>query len=102
MNGYATKRVPLRRRWRWDVAHYADRIKRQCWADLVSWVQRSDDGSRLPWRPQRGCVADAQRCGTCYCGKVAREDVPKYPDGPRASVIVPMPTSASAEAHAHG
>lgn len=78
----------MRRPTRWDVAWLVDRVKGQCWADLVDWVQRSDDGSRL--RPQTACRSEAQRRGACYCGKVARADIAALPGGPRASVVVPV------------
>ena len=71
--------------WRWRVATLADKLRGQCWADLVSWALRhheddpdtpwNDLKRRAPWRGQDrssayGCYADARRNGTCYCAKV--------------------------------
>lgn len=58
-----------RQRLRWRVALLADKLPRQCWANLVDWVLRNDTGyrTRLPWRPDDGtCRKDP---AGCYCGK---------------------------------
>jgi hypothetical protein len=99
----------LRTRWtgeglRWRIAWTMDRIPRQCWADLVSWVQDSDHDAygdewwaRLPWRPRArtgrtpgSCEADAARCGTCYCGKVrtAEADAQMQAGGAKPGVLI--------------
>lgn len=75
------------KRWRWWLIRQVDRLPGQCWADLVDFGL---DRSIYPWAPRLAiCAQDAQNCGTCYCGKVARDDVPLWPEGPRARVIVP-------------
>jgi hypothetical protein len=80
-------------KWRWWVAVQVDRLRGQCWADLADFGLGR---TYIPWEPRRPtCVEDAQRCGTCYCGKVARADVPPWPDGPRSRVIVPVPAPAA-------
>lgn len=64
-------------RLKWRIASIVDRLRGQCWADLVSWVLDSkrtrDEGlkARLPWRPiQQVCHKDLARTGACYCGKL--------------------------------
>lgn len=59
-------------RLRWRIARLMDRLKGQCWADLVSWVLDSPrlraEKGRLPWRPvTSACFAVG--CERCYCGK---------------------------------
>lgn len=51
---------------RWFIAHKLDRLKGQCWTDLVCWAAYGD--KRSPWSPiQASCKADG--C-PCYCGKL--------------------------------
>lgn len=64
-------------RLKWRIAYLANRLRGQCWADLVSWVLDSkrtrDEGlkARLPWRPiGESCRKDLARVGCCYCGKL--------------------------------
>lgn len=73
---------------RWWIARQVDRLPGQCWADLADFGLGR---SVVPWARMRdACREDATRCGTCYCGKVAREDVPSWPEGPKARVVVPI------------
>lgn len=67
---------------RWWIADLVNRIfyRRQCWADLVSWVMDSsrtrEKGlrARLPWRSiNKHCLRDAESAGRCYCGKVGSD-----------------------------
>lgn len=69
-------------RLKWRIADLVNRAfyRRQCWADLVSWVLDSkrtrDEGlrARLPWRPiNEHCLRDAESAGRCYCGKVGSD-----------------------------
>jgi hypothetical protein len=69
-------------RLKWRVADLTNSLfhRRQCWADLVSWVidteRTRDTGlrARLPWRPiTQMCRRDAAECGRCYCGKLAAD-----------------------------
>jgi hypothetical protein len=71
-------------RWKWRIADRINQLfhRRQCWADLVSWVLDSerirDTGVRaaLPWRPiTETCRKDAIACGRCYCGKLGSDGV---------------------------
>lgn len=65
---------------RWTVAHHANRLPGQCWAELVEWAlgwHRDDPGTwwnnlvrRAPIRRQTSCVDDMARTGACYCGKL--------------------------------
>jgi hypothetical protein len=67
--------------WRWRVAALADKLRGQCWASLVGWVQRDHEEDpetplgdltrRLPSRPMDDvCRSDRDRNGTCYFGKL--------------------------------
>lgn len=64
---------------KWWIASQLNRLRSQCWADLVSWVLDTRHGGtdlrgRLPWRPISGmCRRDAEECGRCYCGKLASD-----------------------------
>lgn len=67
-------------RLRWRIANLVDKIPGQCWSDLAEWAGRwtgADDPDHtygLPWRPQgRTCGLDANRAGSCYCGKIQAE-----------------------------
>lgn len=71
---------------RWRVAGTLDRSSRFCWADLVSWAQRSRTlreavtGSR--------CEAESRthRDRSCYCGKFdngCRRVGPVTPEDPK-------------------
>lgn len=66
-------------RLKWRIADLLN-TRRQCWADLVSWVLDEeplrDTGLRaaLPWRPITAlCRKDAASNGRCYCGKLAAD-----------------------------
>lgn len=70
----------MRERLKWWIATQVDRLRGQCWADLVSWVLDSksvrDPGIRaaLPWRPvSEICRKDADMNGRCYCGKLGSD-----------------------------
>jgi len=72
------------KRLKWRIAFTVNRLRGQCWADLVSWVLDSertrDEGlkARLPWRPiPQGCRKDLARTGACYCGKLMSPEVRK-------------------------
>ena len=69
-------------RLKWRIADLVNQVfhRRQCWADLVSWVLDEepirDTGVRaaLPWRPITPmCRKDAVSNGRCYCGKLAAD-----------------------------
>lgn len=63
----AVKDLKLRLKWR--VAYLLNRLKGQCWTDLVCWVVYSD--KRSPWSPiTSACRADGN---PCYCGKLSDE-----------------------------
>lgn len=63
--------------WRWRLATLLNRSPRLCWPDLVTYA--------LHWFPkdrplrdafEKGtsrCRADADRDGSCYCGKFSTE-----------------------------
>lgn len=64
--------------FRWRIAEALDQSPRTCWVDLVDWA--SDDGLGAMLREEgepgillrdstESCKADAERTGTCYCGK---------------------------------
>lgn len=80
-------------RWRWKIAWALDRLKGQCWSDLVSWVlawNRDEARLRDAWKPQgSGCRTDAARTGACYCGKVRDPDglARWYAEHPAASPV---------------
>lgn len=71
-------------RIRWKIAYLVNRLRGQCWADLVSWVLdgprlRKDAGGRLPWRPiTETCQADKTR--DCYCGKLRASQAEQVPE----------------------
>jgi hypothetical protein len=55
-------------RLRWRIAHLADKLPGQCWADLADWAQRNRRG--IPWQPvTRTCIGDVNNAA-CYCGKL--------------------------------
>lgn len=68
-------------RLRWWVADRVNRLRAQCWSDLVDWAlhDRKDDPGQglragIPWRPiGESCRKDAQSAGRCYCGKVGSD-----------------------------
>lgn len=68
-------------RLKWRIAVLVDDYgRRQCWADLVSWVLNDepirDKGLRsaMPWRPiTPSCFRDARSAGRCYCGSVGSD-----------------------------
>jgi hypothetical protein len=73
-------------RFRWWAATQVDRLPGQCWADLTDYGLGRD---LVPWAPdQRQCIESARDCGTCYCGKVVREDVAAMPGAPRFRKVV--------------
>lgn len=70
----------MRERLRWKLAYLLDRLPGQCWADLATWAmngrRRDQDDPLLPFRPiGAGCRADFQRNGTCYCAKLATDEM---------------------------
>lgn len=65
--------------WRWKIASLVNRLPGACWSQLVDWIYAVDwpederEGKELRhWRQSETCRADAERCGTCYCGKLRR------------------------------
>ena len=58
-------------RLRWHVAPLLDRLPNFCWADLVMWA--NGNGEPLPRWSIRSCQEDADRKGSCWCGKVRDE-----------------------------
>lgn len=59
---------------RWFIAYHLDRLRGQCWVDLVSWAV---DGVRmrgLPATSSERCREEARSCGACYCGKFRTPD----------------------------
>lgn len=81
--GYENDRTA---RLRWWAAHQVDRLPGQCWSDLADYALGRD---LVPWAPdQTHCIESARDCGTCYCGKVVREDVAAMSDGPRNRKVV--------------
>ena len=85
-------------RWRWKVAHWlTDRTGRVCWSNLVGWcLHWYPKEQSLRWVFREGtetCRRDAEKCGTCYCGKFSTPDwdqhltLPRFrPDGSKAKV----------------
>lgn len=60
-------KIPTRLRWK--IAYPLNRLRSQCWADLVSWAL-NHNSDMSPLRPRgRECRADALESGACYCGK---------------------------------
>lgn len=66
-----------KRRLRWWIAVQLNRLRGQCWTDLVNWAlhdQKDDPDFRshyVPWSLIGDhCQRDAQQAGTCYCGKL--------------------------------
>lgn len=85
------------KRLKWRIAELMN-TRRQCWADLVTWVLNDepvrDTGIRaaLPYRPiGRMCQKDAAAAGRCYCGKLSA-------DGSvlKRGETVPTPTDGAA------
>ena len=83
---------------KWRTAMLVNRLfhRRQCWADLVSWVldtERVRDtglAAKLPWRPiGPSCYLDAEAAGRCYCGKVGADGVVLRYD--EKVCVTPMP-----------
>lgn len=85
--------------WRWRVATLVDKLRGQCWCDLVEWALRrhEDDPDtplrdlvrRVPFRPQTdSCRADRDAVGRCYCGRLMtpteRAEDERLQDGDRA------------------
>lgn len=67
-----------RNKWRWDVAHWLNKLPGTCWASLVSWALgnrrlldlRNGDDVRV----DSLCRRDAQMCGSCYCGQIVSKE----------------------------
>lgn len=63
-------------RWRWNIAHWIDKRRDVCWADLVTWIlwdaeKRQDDPEGEPTlRPLlQERAAYCRSLDGCYCGK---------------------------------
>ena len=67
-------------RTRWWIASQLNRLRGQCWADLVTWAlgwHKKDPyltrAERSPWSPvTRTCRLDLAANGACYCGKLRK------------------------------
>lgn len=74
------KPLPQPRKWRWRFAFALDKLMPSlCWSHLVDWVygpaHYTDPEERPRLRHSKqasSCIEDAERCGSCYCGKVRR------------------------------
>lgn len=69
--------LPQPSKWRWRVVFTLDKLlPGMCWSYLVDWVysiQKPEDereGDKLRYCWQVTCAEDADRLGSCYCGKV--------------------------------
>jgi hypothetical protein len=59
-------------RIRMRIARWLDRSQGFCWSRLVVWAA----GYYLvPWGEARGCKAESERDGMCWCGKFCRQDI---------------------------
>lgn len=61
---------------RWKLARALNRLPFTCWASLVSWALGDRplvdlSGNEDDVRINSMCRNDADRCGRCYCGKIA-------------------------------
>jgi hypothetical protein len=80
--------LPRDSKARWTVAAWLNRLPGMCWAQLVGWVLFD---ARLRDTAQRysaggvNCRADAERCGTCYCGRIDLIGATKRPAAARAA-----------------
>ena len=71
-----------RKALRWRVVEWASWRygTRACWAELVSWAVYPEDRPFLDIRdlihdePPADCVRDAEQNGSCYCGRIRREE----------------------------
>lgn len=61
-------------RLRWRIAYHLDRLRGQCWVDLVTWALDGIRKRGLPFTSSERCQEDARSCGACYCGKFRTRD----------------------------
>lgn len=68
-------------RWRWRLADRLGQLPFMCWADLVSWSERSHGYTLRGCAKGRACRAGSEvhKFGTCYCGKFQRTVTPAAP-----------------------
>lgn len=71
-----SKTLTVKARWRFASA--LNRLPFTCWAGLVSWALGSrpliDRQNEDDVRINSMCRRDANACGRCYCGKIARTE----------------------------
>lgn len=65
-----------RSRLRYRLSGLLVRLPFMCWADLVSWSERTRGYTLRGCAKSRSCRTEAQshKHGACYCGKFQRKD----------------------------